>query len=254
LRAQACLERAQGERRRILAQALDIVESPLSRAEFVQAIESLAQKTGQVMAPLDRELAGLLDEVSWPATMSESARPTRRLIPRWMAGTIFMAVTAGCGATPLGRRSQPGADAASSAISDAAIPGDLADTLGGSDRPAGTSPDLVISPDLLQTDTAPTSDALCDLAGFESALSPSILEATGRSCGYVDVSNPCQYPNYAVVVDGGGHVVELLTMPDGRPALTGPALQAWLAAVSNDRWPCLAGQVVPFCCAAVLLY
>jgi hypothetical protein len=57
-----------------------------------------------------------------------------------------------------------------------------------------------------------------------------------------------------VVVDGGGHIVELLTMPDRRPALTGPALQAWLAAVSNDRWPCLAGEIVPFCCAVVLLY
>jgi hypothetical protein len=44
---------------------LDIVESLRSRTEFVQAIESLAHKTGQVMAPFDRELAGLLDEVSW---------------------------------------------------------------------------------------------------------------------------------------------------------------------------------------------
>lgn len=253
-RAQACLERAQRERRRILAQALDIVESPLSRAEFVQAIESLAQKTGQVMAPFDRELAGLLDEVSWPATMSESARPSRRLIPRWMAGTIFMAVTAGCGATPLGHRSPPGADAASSAIGDAAIPGVLADTLGGTDRPAGTSPDLVVSPDLSRADISPLSDALCDVTGFETAISPSIQNATGGNCSYIDTTNPCLYPSYAVVVDGGGHIVELLTMPDRRPALTGPALQAWLAAVSNDRWPCLAGQIVPFCCAVLLLY
>jgi len=206
------------------------------------------------MAPFDRELVGLLDEVSWPATMSESARPSRRLIPRWMAGTIFMAVTAGCGATPLGRRSPPDADAASSAISDAAIPGDLADTLGGSDRPAGTSPDLVVSPDLSQADTSPLSDALCNLTVAEAAIAPSIGEATVSNCAYTDVSNPCVAPNYAAVVDGGGHVVELLTMPDGRPALTGSALQAWLAAVSNDRWPCLAGQVVPFCCAMVLLY
>lgn len=252
-RAQDCLGRAQRERRRILAQALDIVGSPLSRAEFVQAIESLAHKTGQVMAPFDRELAGLLDEVSWPATMSGSARPSRRLIPRWMAGTIFMAMTAGCGATPLGLRSPPGADAASPAISDASIPVDHADTLGGIDRPAETSPDLVISPDLARADTSPPSDALCNVTAAEEAITSPTSNATGGACYQIDVIDPCAAPNYAVVVDGGGHIVELLAMPDGKSALTGSVLQAWLAAVSNDQWPCLAGQTVPFCCTVVML-
>ena len=113
--------------------------------------------------------------------------------------------------------------------------------------------DYVISPDLARADTSPLSDALCSATAAEEAISSPTTNATGYACYTIDVSDPCTAPNYAVVVDGGGHIVELLTMPDGKPALTGSALQAWLAAVSNDQWACLAGQTVPFCCPVVVL-
>jgi hypothetical protein len=254
-RAEAYLARAQRERRKILAQVLDIAESPLSHAEFIQAVEALAQRTGQVMAPFDRQVADLLDEISWPSAIAESLSPSRRLIPRWFAGTIVVAMAAGCGVTPLGFRSPPLADAAPSAISDAAIPGNSADVRRGADGRAGTSPDLVVPPDLPRADASPLADAVCDIAAAEAEVASLITDAIGAECSVADASGPNLVPpNYAVGINGDGRIVELLTMPDGRPALTGSALQAWLAATSSDRWPCLAGHIVPFFCMALTLY
>ena len=242
--AETCLAQAQRERRHILAQALDVAESPLSAWELGQALEALAQRTAQTFAPFDRQLAHLLDEISWPAAIAETMRPSRRLIPRWFAGTIFMAMTATCTRTGLHSGTSPGADAGLSTISDTAI------------VPTDTMRDVVLPPDLQRADASPPVDALTNLDGAGSGAvdafcdvakaASSVGAATGLDVCEVVMAN--NYANYAVVVDGAGRFVELLSMPAGTPALTGSARQAWLNSVANDRSPCLAGQTVFFSC------
>jgi hypothetical protein len=241
---ETCLAQAQRERRHILAQALDIAESALSPSELGQAIETLAQRTAQTLAPFDRQLAHLLDEISWPSTIAETVRPSRRLIPRWFAGTIFMAMTATCTRAGLHSGTSPGADAALPTISDAAI------------GPPDTMRDAVLSPDLQRGDASPPVDALANMDGVGSGTFDGLcdLEKAGSSVAaatgvdFCSVATANDYANYAVAVDGEGRFVELLGMPAGTPALKGSARQAWLNSVANDRWPCLAGQTVFFSC------
>jgi radical SAM superfamily enzyme YgiQ (UPF0313 family) len=246
--AETCLAQAQQERRHILAQALDIAESPLSPSELGQAIETLAQRTAQTLAPFDRQLAHLLDEISWPSTIAETVRPSRRLIPRWFAGTVFMAMTATCSRSGLHSGTSPGADAALPTISDAAI------------GPPDTMRDAVLSPDLQRGDASPAVDALANMDGVGSGTFDGLcdLEKAGASVAAAVQSERCDvvptkdYASDAVVVDGEGRFVELLNVVSGTPALTGAARQAWLNSVANDRWPCLAGQTVYFSCMMLL--
>jgi hypothetical protein len=94
-----------------------------------------------------------------------------------------------------------------------------------------------------------TSDADCDTR----SLGRQVAKATGSdTCDLVGSSGTPPSPSHLVVLDGDGRPIDLLTLPDRRPALTGSARQAWLDAVSNMRWPCLAGQEAAFACTMLL--
>ena len=263
-RADAWLVTVQRARQGFLAQALDIAESPLSPSEFGQSIESLAQQMNRRLAPLDRDLADLLDSIEWPATgdpgKETAALPSRRLASRWLAGTVYLAITAGCTRTTL---SVGAKDAAPSAVSDTAVPSDSITT---SDGPTVSSPDVAndrlvfpdaqpdTSSDLLQVaDAVPSaddarsdsSDAVCDAA----ALANFVENAIGGTC---QPTNAPAQASYAVLVDVQGRAVELMDLYNKRPALTGSVRQAWLDSMANIRWPCLAGQPVYFSCMFLL--
>jgi hypothetical protein len=45
-----------------------------------------------------------------------------------------------------------------------------------------------------------------------------------------------------VVLDADGRVID-------NTGLYGEAKQSWLSSLANDRWPCLAGQTIPYYCA-----
>jgi hypothetical protein len=45
-----------------------------------------------------------------------------------------------------------------------------------------------------------------------------------------------------VVLDADGRVID-------NTRLYGEAKQTWLSSLANDRWPCLAGQTIPYYCA-----
>ena len=255
---------AQRVRRQILAQALAIAESPLRPAEFGLAIEMLAQQMTVALEPSDRALAALLDGVAW-WPMSDRTLPSSRGLPsRWLAGTIFMTLAAGCDHTALSQHGSSPADAGRVTISDAAVPSDslpAPDLAGG--LHADAAPDEGVGGQVLldlgslpasapdgQEALRPDSDAgLCDAMALGNAARNA---PGGLGCDILEPAT-ADLANYAVVIDASGRVVDLISMPKGTSALTGSARQAWLDAMSSTQWPCLAGQTVTFSCM-VLLY
>ena len=91
-----------------------------------------------------------------------------------------------------------------------------------------------------------SQDASCDVATLEAAVNRVM---NGACSARVSSSNP----NYAVVIDCEGRVVELLTLPNQTPLLSGAERQAWLDSLANDRWPCFAGQSVQILCRVLLV-
>lgn len=252
-RMDAHLARAQQERRQIFAQALDLAESPLTPTEFGQALESLAQMAAHRLAPYDDLFKSLLDQIQWPSERRNlTLPPSLRLASRWLAGTILMAMAAGCAPSALHGY---GSDAAV----DAAV---LADGSLKPDGPSGSAKDTTQDQQVLQdrfslADGMPTiqlpdvigadvGDAVCDTRNLQNSVAAATKEDT------CDITRTGVQPNYAVVLDSEGRATELLLMPAGAPALSGTARQAWLDSVGSSRWPCLAGQTVGFSCMGVL--
>jgi hypothetical protein len=89
-------------------------------------------------------------------------------------------------------------------------------------------------------------DASCGSYTLQEAVRP-------YACGTAQIIDWDQSGPYAVMIDCDGRAVELLSMSDQTPLLTGDARQAWLDSVANDRWPCLAGQTIQFMCYVSLV-
>jgi hypothetical protein len=229
---------AQRVRRRILTQAMDLAESPLSPAEFGQAVETLAWRMATELAPYDEQLAALVEEVEWlPA--SGCVQPSARSLPsRWLAGAIFMAIAAACDQSPL---NQLGPDAA--VVADTAT---VSDQQSGKDAPpSDQAPDINL-PDAL----IPDPNVPCTAEELGSAAMSAVR--SGVQCDHL-VYTLNTDASYAVVIDSEGRAVELIHLSDKSPVLTGVARQAWLDAMSSTRWPCLAGQSVTFSCVILLI-
>jgi hypothetical protein len=250
--AQALLAQAQRVRLSILGQGLALASSALSAREFGQAVEALHQQAANQLAPFDERFARLLDEVSWPDTHATAARPARRLASPWLAHGLMMAMATGCADSSL----RSGARDAETPIADAAAePARIVFP----DGPSGTSVDtqpVEAHPLPYESCTAdggqnPALDASCDVNALTSAVSGAAGGATGWPCQASAPSYPGQ-PTYAVVIDCDGRAIELLTLPNQTPLLTGDARQAWLDSLANDRWPCYAGQSVQFTCMVCL--
>ena len=132
--------------------------------------------------------------------------------------------------------------------------------------PTDESPDAaaIVLPDAFFTAKPDTQrvplDTSCALDGdqtrsVDGSCDPYPLqEAVGRyACATGPLIHWDQAGPYAVVVDCEGRAVELLNIENQTPLLTGLARQAWLDAVANDRWPCLAGQTIQFMCYVSLI-
>jgi len=238
--ASGLLAQAQRVRRSILEQALSLATSPLAAREFGQAVEAMAQQTANRLAPFDERFACLLDQVSWPGTNAAVDRPARRLASPWLAHGLMMAMATGCANSPSGAHDanppsdQPPADTARIVFLDGRI-ATRADT-----QPL---PSVSCAPDGGQNASL---DASCDVATLEEAVNRVM---NGACSAHVSSSDS----NYAVVIDCEGRVVELLTLPNQTPLLSGDARQAWLDSLANDRWPCFAGQSVQIMCWVLLL-
>ena len=228
--ASALLAQAQRVRRNVLEQALSLATSPLAAREFGQAVEALNQQAANRLAPFDERFVCLLDEVSWPGTNVAADRPARRLASPWLAHGLMMAMASGCASSPSG---------APDANLTIVIP----------DGPIATRPDTQPLPSMSCTPDGAqnvSQDASCDVATLEAAVNRVM---NGACSAHVSSSDP----NYAVVIDCEGRVVELLTLPDQTPLLSGTERQAWLDSLANDRWPCFAGQSVQIMCWVLLL-
>ena len=240
VQASEFLAQAQRVRRSVLEQALSLAESPLAAREFGQAVEALAQQATNRLAPFDERFACLLDHVSWPGTSAAADRPARRLASPWLAHGLMMAMATGCASSPSGAHDanppidQAPADTTRIVLLDVPF-ATRADT-----QPL---PSMSCTPDGAQNASL---DASCDVAPLEAAVSRVM---NGACSAHVSSSNP----NYAVVIDCDGRVVELLTLPDQTPMLSGTERQAWLDSLANDRWPCFAGQSVQIMCLVLLL-
>ena len=240
-RAQALLARAQRARRSILDQAFALATSPLSAREFGQAVEALQQRSASLLAPFDENFACLLDEVSWPDAHATSVRPARRLASPWLAHGLMMAMAAGCSGS--GAR---GYDA-TTVIMDAA-----------------QEPPSIIFPDVPAVDRRPVDvgslpQESCATDGGQSMPVDGSCEATrldeavSRVAGWhCWQSSPLAGSTYAVVIDCDGRAIDLLSLPDQTPLLSGTERQAWLDSLASDRWPCFAGQSVQFTCMICL--
>lgn len=238
-RAQALLAQAQRVRRSILDQALALATSPLSAAEFGQAVEALQQRSASLLAPFDESFACLLDEVSWPDAHATTVRPARRLASPWLAHGLMMAMAAGCSGSPAGYLDAAIHDASEESPQVVLPDGPAEDghSPGVPDLPAMSCP--------ADGGLSPSPDGACDVIALQTAVS----RATGWPCTQ---GSPASDLAYAVVVDCDGRAVELLKMSDNTPLLSGDARQAWLDSLANDRWPCFAGQSVQFSCMICL--
>ena len=238
--ASVLLAQVQRVRRSILDQALALATAQLSAREYGQAVEALAGQAANRLSPFDERFASLLDDVSWPGT--HPARPARRLSSPWLAHGLLMAMTAGCGAGSPGKHD---ANPPIFQFPDAGV------TLVKSDAPLSAKPDtqpipLDASCGLGDAQTAAV-DGSCN---WFSTLADSVSPYTCGSMAIVQWDRP---GSYAVMIDCDGRAVELLSMLDQTPLLTGDARQAWLDSVANDRWPCLAGQTIQFMCYVSLI-
>jgi hypothetical protein len=196
----------------------------------------------------------LLDAIEWPAGEGTPAAPTgkpsSRLAVRWLAGTVFVAMTASCSSS--GLKLKPPSSSDAQVLQDSAAPAQ-ADAQG---SPApDTAPDEfsikqdappIILPDAWVPPSYDVSDAYCDTRSLGQQVA---LATRTEICNLA--ASPA-YANTLVVLDGEGRAVDLLTLPDRTPVLSGSARQAWLDAVANMRWPCLAGQEAAFSCAFLL--
>ena len=72
-------------------------------------------------------------------------------------------------------------------------------------------------------------DASCDAYTLEDA----VRRATSWGCN-AHVSSAGSA--YAVVIDCEGRAIELLSLPNQTPLLSGDERQAWLDSFPNDRW------------------
>ena len=90
-------------------------------------------------------------------------------------------------------------------------------------------------------------DASCEV----NTLTNAVSRAAGWPCYAYASPAPAGFA-YAVVIDCDGRAIELLSLPDQTPWLSGAERQAWLDSLANDRWPCYAGQSVQFTCMVCL--
>jgi hypothetical protein len=233
---------------RILEQALALATSPLSAREFGQAVEALHQQAANQLAPFDERFGCLLDEVSWPDGHAMAQRPARRLASPWLAHGLMMAMATGCAGSGSGAHDAkpPIADAADTRLFvylDAPIA-----------TPVDTPPVVDVQPlphESCTSDGAQSEslDASCDVYTLYT-LQDAVSRATSGGCrASLSTSNG----SYAVVIDCDGRAIELLSLPNQTPLLSGAERQAWLDSLANDRWPCFAGQSVQIMCWVLLV-
>jgi hypothetical protein len=166
-------------------------------------------------------------------------QPSARSLPsRWLAGAIFVAITAACDQSPLTR---PGLDAG--VVTDTAS---VSAQEPGKDAPPPDQATVLMLPDVPGRDT----NVPCTVESLGSAAMSAVRG--GVQCDILS-TRPSDKPDYAVVIDSEGRAVELIHPSDKSPVLTGATRQAWLEAMSSTRWPCLAGQSVTFACVVLLI-
>ena len=114
---------------------------------------------------------------------------------------------------------------------------------------SGVSPDSGVhqdaadaSGDLSPSDGSST-DALCDTDSLWSAVADAALGVARLGfCAPAGTASPYGQ----IALDSTGRVVD----NTGTTYQSTSSKQAWLDSLANDRWPCLAGQTIPYQCAA----
>lgn len=97
---------------------------------------------------------------------------------------------------------------------------------------------------------APVSDAGCDNAELNE-LSAAVDAQNCRGCDYTNAStNFPSYESYGVAIDATGHVVDVLDST-GAP-VSEPIRTCYMQALSNQTFPCLAGENVWYECYILL--
>ena len=246
--ADQLIAQAQRERRTAFMQALVLAETQVSAWEFGCALEGIAQDLAMRMAPLDQQVGRLLDEVdaSEPAGSPAASRSLNRFASPFLTGSMLMALAGGCGSP--------------------STPSDVAQLDGNLDLPAALvlpdasadRPATSTVPDARAVEEAgqPTDGAACSGSERYSEL----LDAMAK--GYLKYSDYCHeldpmssnlQGGVVMVLDSDGQVVGLRSADPNEAPLSQETLDAALASLANDRWPCLAGQTVRFFCTSSLI-
>ena len=257
--ADQLIAQAQRERRAAFEELLVLAETQLSAAEFSRAVEGIAQGLAARMASLDRQVGRLLDEVDGPdpAGLPTPSRSLNRFASLFLAGSVLIALAGGCGSSHApstrldaaeldGQRDLPPRSTLPDAT-DAAEPDGKRDL-----APISTLPDATGADDVQQTvDGAECSD-------IDRNIQLQDVIATGH-LNYSDLCNELSpmagaaYGGIFLILDSEGRVVGLRPADPNSAPFSQDVLDASLAAMVNDRWPCLAGQTVRFVCMSSLI-
>ena len=98
------------------------------------------------------------------------------------------------------------------------------------------------SSDLSPSDGTST-DAMCDTDSLWSAVADAALGVA--RLGFCAPAGTVS-PYGQIALDSTGRVVD----NTGTTYQSTSSKQAWLDSLANDRWPCLAGQTIPYQCVA----
>ena len=89
---------------------------------------------------------------------------------------------------------------------------------------------------------ADATDAACDTGKLWNALADAALGvARLGSCAPATIGTSAEGE---IVLDSEGRVID----NTGQRYRATSSKQAWLDSLANDRWPCLAGQTIPYQC------
>jgi hypothetical protein len=173
---------------------------------------------------------------------SNEGRRPRSNHPRLLP-LILLATLAGCGGKS-GSQGQGGAGGVDGAAVGGA--GGSSGGAGGSSDAGGAGGGGSSGHDGGTTDLGGSStDAACDTGRLWKAVSDAALGVA--RLGYCSpATSTTTSATGSIVLDGEGRVID----NTGTNYLSTSSKQAWLDSLANDRWPCLAGQTIPYQCTA----
>jgi hypothetical protein len=102
----------------------------------------------------------------------------------------------------------------------------------------------------------PTDGAACSGSERYSELLDAMAKGYLRYSDYCHELDPMSsnlQGGVVMVLDSDGQVVGLRSADPNEAPLSQETLDAALASLANDRWPCLAGQTVRFFCTSSLI-